>query len=90
MKIQPVHQQEAPQTFSSAPKPSVVHAESIERVALREAPKISQEDLRIAKLRAEIDFDRVKEMVRKSTPAGAYPPLDGIDRLSNLFGKMSS
>jgi len=32
----------------------------------------------------------VKEMVRKSTPKGAYPPLEGIDRLSNLFGKLDS
>jgi len=47
-------------------------------------------DVPASKMKAEIDFDRVKEMVKKSTPKGAYPPLEGIDRLSNLFGKLDS
>jgi hypothetical protein len=28
----------------------------------------------------------VKELVRKASPDSAYPPLDGVDRIANLFG----
>jgi len=89
MKIERVQPQEVQQTYESKAKP-VGQKGAAETVVLREAPKISKDELKVAKLRAEMDFDRVKEMVRKVSPSGAYPPLDGIDRLSNLFGKLDA
>jgi hypothetical protein len=89
MKIEPVHQQGSAQQFSVKAKPAA-QAEITERLAIRRAPSVSDTELKVAKMKAEIDFDRVKEIVRKSTPKGAYPPLEGIDRLSNLFGKLDS
>jgi len=39
-----------------------------------------------AKAKAENDFKMVKELVRRASPDSAYPPLDGVDRIANLFG----
>ena len=58
-----------------------------EAVTIRRPPDLEGNALKLAKLKAEIDFDRVKEMVRRVTPSSAYPPLEGVDRLANLFGK---
>lgn len=86
MKIEPVHQQPAPVLFESKEK-SPLQRGSIEVVAVRKAPGLDGDALKLAKLRAEMDFDRVKEMVRRVTPSSAYPPLEGVDRLASLFGK---
>ena len=57
-----------------------------ESVSLRPPPRITREELLQAKERAESDFKLVKEMVRKASPTSQYPPLDGVDRISALFG----
>lgn len=86
MKIEPVHQQPAPVLFENKGKAPPQRG-ATEVVSVRRPPGIDGDALKLAKLRAEMDFDRVKEMVRRVTPASAYPPLDGVDRLVNLFGK---
>jgi len=47
---------------------------------------VSREELIYAKAKAENDFKMVKELVRRASPDSAYPPLDGVDRIANLFG----
>ena len=86
MRIEPVQHKEMPMHVEGRPKTATTQ-EGKEVVALREPPKITEADLKRAKIRAEMDFQRVKELVRNVSPSGAYPPLEGIDRLSNLFGK---
>lgn len=86
MKIEPVHQQPVPMLFENKGKAPLQRG-AAEVVSVRRPPGIDGDSLKLAKLRAEMDFDRVKEMVRRVTPSAAYPPLEGVDRLANLFGK---
>ncbi len=86
MKIEPVHQQPNPVLFENKGKAPLQRGAS-EVLAVRKAPGLDGDSLKLAKLRAEMDFDRVKEMVRRVTPSSAYPPLEGVDRLTSLFGK---
>lgn len=86
MKIEPVHQQSATLVFENKGKAPLSRG-ATEVVTVRRPPGLDGDALKLAKLRAEMDFDRVKEMVRRVTPSAAYPPLEGVDRLANLFGK---
>lgn len=85
MKIEAIKTQDA----AVAPEAKVKQgrpAEPGESVSLRPAPKITREELVEAKIRAENDFKMVKEMVRKASPNTSYPPLEGVERIANLFG----
>ena len=85
MKIEAIKTQEP--TLSTETKVKTGRPpEPGESVSLRPAPKISREELIQAKVRAENDFKMVKELVRKASPDSAYPPLEGVDRIANLFG----
>lgn len=87
MKIEPVHEKSTSLLFESKGKVQAPFA-ATEAVTIRRPPDLEGDALKLAKLKAEIDFDRVKEMVRRVTPSSAYPPLEGVDRLANLFGKL--
>ena len=85
MKIEAIKTQEP--TLSTETKVKTGRPpEPGESVSLRPAPKISREELLQAKARAENDFKMVKDILRKASPASPYPPLDGVDRIANLFG----
>lgn len=85
MKIEAIKTQE-PTVAPEAKVKSGKQPEPAEFVSLRPAPKVSREELIHAKVKAENDFKMVKELVRRASPDSAYPPLDGVDRIANLFG----
>lgn len=85
MKIEAIKTQEPTVAPEAKVKPGK-QPEPGESVSLRPAPKVSREELIQAKAKAENDFKMVKELVRRASPDSAYPPLDGVDRIANLFG----